>query len=351
MPAESTAGGAALEIVSAGLGVSVQDLGRPGHRSIGVPLSGALDPLLLAAANHLAGSPADAAGLEVLLAGPLLRAAGGPVCVALAGELAGRIVGVGGDVRMLTAWSAAVLQPGDSLQLGRPQGVGYVAVGGGLLTPPMLGSRATYARAGLGGVGGRALTTGDRLPCLPFVGDPQHALQAAPLQHPGGPIRVIPGPQMDHFTPAALASFYGEPWALTPARDRMGLRLAGPRLAHVPGGADIVSDGVTPGAIQVPADGQPIVLLADCQTVGGYPKIATVIRADLPRLAHLPPGAEIRFEAIDIAQATAARTAQARRFAAWCASVRPRGHAGEIPTETLLAANLAGAALRGDEEG
>ena len=345
---------ASLEIVSAGLGVSVQDAGRPGHRSIGVPLSGALDPLLLAAANHLAGSPAGAAGLEVLLAGPTLRAAGGPVCVALAGELAGRIVGAAGDVRRLAAWSAAVLQPGDSLQLGRPQGVAYLAVAGGFLTPPMLGSRATYARAGLGGVGGRALAAGVRLPCAPFAGDPQHALQAAPLLHPDGAIRVIPGPQADHFTPAALASFYSEPWTLTPARDRMGLRLAGPRLVHVPGGADIVSDGVTPGAIQVPADGQPIVLLADCQTVGGYPKIACVIRADLPRLAHLPhlpPGATLRFEAVDATRAADARAAQARLLAGWRTTLRPAARHGDIPTETLLAANLAGAALRGDEEG
>ena len=273
------------------------------------------------------------------------------MCVALAGELAGRIVGVGGDVRRLAAWSAAVLQPGDSLQLGRPQGVAYLAVAGGFLTPPMLGSRATYARAGLGGVDGRALAAGDRLPCLPFAGSPQHAFVAAPLQHPGGPIRVIPGPQADHFTPAALASFYSEPWTLTPARDRMGLRLAGPRLAHVPGGADIVSDGVTPGAIQVPADGQPIVLLADCQTVGGYPKIATVIRADLPRLAHLPPGAEIRFVAVDATHAAEARAAQARLLAGWRTTLRPAARHGDIPTETLLAANLAGAALRGDEEG
>ena len=162
---------------------------------------------------------------------------------------------------------------------------------------------------------------------------------------------MIPGPQADHFTPAALASFYSEPWALTPARDRMGLRLAGPRLAHVPGGADIVSDGVTPGAIQVPADGQPIVLLADCQTVGGYPKIATVIRADLPRLAHLPPGAEIRFVAVDVTHAAEARAAQARLLAGWRTTLRPAVRHGDIPTETLLAANLAGAALRGDEEG
>lgn len=131
----------------------------------------------------------------------------------------------------------------------------------------------------------------------------------------------------------------------------MGLRLAGPRLVHVPGGADIVSDGVTPGAIQVPADGQPIVLMADCQTVGGYPKIATVIRADLPRLAHLPPGAEIRFVAVDATHAAEARAAQARLLAGWRTTQRPAVRHGDIPTGTLLAANLAGAALRGDEEG
>ncbi len=305
---------AALEIVSAGLGVSVQDLGRPGHRSIGVPLSGVLDPLLLAAANHLAGSPADAAGLEVLLAGPTLRAVGGPVGVALAGEFSGRIAGAGGEGRVLAAWSAAVLLPGETLQLGSPRGVGYLAVAGGILTPPMLGSRATYARAGLGGVGGRALAAGDRLPCAPFAGSPQHALQAAPLLHPAGAIRVIPGPQADHFTPAALASFYNAPWALTPARDRMGLRLAGPRLAHVPGGADIVSDGVAPGAIQVPADGQPIVLLADAQTTGGYPRIGVVIRADLWKLGQARLGGTLRFEPCTPAEALAALRAQRDRL-------------------------------------
>ena len=337
---------AGLDILAAGLGVSVQDAGRPGHRSIGVPLSGALDPLLLAAANHLAGNGPEAAGLEVLLAAPTLRAAGGPVCVALAGELAGRIAGAGGDIRPLAAWSAAVLQPGDTLQLGA-RGIGYLAVGGGLLTPPVLGSRSSYARAGLG----VSVVAGGLLPCASFAGDPQHALVAAPLRHPDGPIRVIPGPQADHFTPAALAAFYAQPWTLSPARDRMGLRLAGPRLVHVPGGADIVSDGVTPGAIQVPADGQPIVLLADCQTVGGYPKIATVIRADLPRLVHLPPGATLRFEAVDATRAADARAAQARLLAGWRTTLRPAARHGDIPTETLLAANLAGAALRGDEEG
>jgi allophanate hydrolase subunit 2 len=133
---------------------------------------------------------------------------------------------------------------------------------------------------------------------------------------------------------------------VTRERDRMGLRLDGPRLAHVEGGADIVSDGVAPGAIQVPADGRPIVLLADCQTVGGYPKIAVVIRADLPRLAHLQTGDGLGFAFVDAAQAAAARAAQARQLADWLAALQPLGGIDEA---SLLSANLAGAAVRGDE--
>ncbi|TXG87752.1 MAG: allophanate hydrolase subunit 2 family protein, partial [Zoogloea sp.] len=159
----------------------------------------------------------------------------------------------------------------------------------------------------------------------------------------------ILGPQDEHFTAAALEAFLSQPFRITRERDRMGMRLAGPLLAHSARGADIGSDGLTPGAIQVPADGQPILLLADCQTVGGYPKIATVIRADLPRLAHLQPGDEIRFRAVDADEAAAARAALARRLSDWLASARPAQAGGDPDTAVLLAANLAGAAVRGDD--
>lgn len=279
-----------LEIVSPGLGVSVQDAGRSGHRAIGVPLSGALDPTGLAAANLLAGNEAGAAGLEVLLAGPVLRAVDAPLRIAL-------------------------------------------------------GSRASYPRAGLGPP---PLQAGQRLPCLPAADCGLPDVQADPLLHPDGPIRVIPGPQAGHFTPSALATFLSEPYRIGQQRDRMGIRLDGPPLAHSELGADIVSDGVAPGAIQVPADGRPILLLADCQTVGGYPKIATVIRADLPRIAHLQAGDSLRFAAVDARQAAAARADLASRLQAWQASIRPRG--GLTDSAALLAANLAGAAVRGDED-
>lgn len=336
---------AGLEIVAPGLGVSVQDAGRHGHRAIGVPVSGALDPTGLAAANLLVGNETGAAGLEVLLAGPVLRAVDGPLRIALGGPLTACLIPRDGPPRTLAPWSALTLQAGDALQLDSPRGVGYLAVAGGLQVPLALGSRASYPRAGLGPP---PLQAGERLPCLPAQDGGLPDVQADPLIHPDGPIRVIPGPQAGHFTPAALATFLSEPYRIGQQRDRMGIRLDGPPLAHSALGADIVSDGVTPGAIQVPADGHPILLLADCQTVGGYPKIATVIRADLPRLAHLLPGDSLRFAAVDACQAAVARADLARRLRAWQASIRPRG--GLTDSAALLAANLAGAAVRGDED-
>lgn len=334
---------AALEILSSGIGVSIQDAGRTGYRSIGVPVSGALDPRLLAAANGLAGNAPDVAGLELRLVATALKAVGGPLRVALAGDVSTRLLSASGEGRTVAAWSSVTLFDGDVLQIGRPRGTAYLAVAGGILTPEMLGSRSTYARAGLG----QSLAPGDRLPCAVFTDDLQRDWRAArPLLHASGPIRVMSGPQLDHFSAAARDVFFGAAFVVTPAHDRMGLRLAGPPLQHLERGADIVSDGVTPGAIQVPADGQPIVLLADCQTVGGYPKIATVIRADLPRLAHVEAGEVLRFCCVDAAEAAAARRAQALGLADWLAALQP---AGTLDTASLLSANLAGAAVRGDE--
>ena len=207
----------------------------------------------------------------------------------------------------------------------------------------MLGSRTTYARAGLG----LLLAPGERLPCAVFTGDVHRDWRAAgPLHHATGPIRVMPGPQLDHFGAAAREAFFGADFVVTPAHDRMGLRLAGPSLQHLEGGADIVSDGVTPGAIQVPADGQPIVLLADCQTVGAYPKPPPVTRADLPRLAHVEAGDVLRFCCVDATAAAAARRALSRGLADWLAALQP---AGTLDAALLLSANLAGAAVRGGE--
>jgi biotin-dependent carboxylase-like uncharacterized protein len=180
--------------------------------------------------------------------------------------------------------AATCWPPGEIIELGSLRsGIGYLAVGGGFQLAPVLGSRSTYVRAGIGGLNGRCLVAGDFLEIGPATPTSAQRLRDKP-QLDDGPIRVIAGPQQEFFTAAAWADFLNSEFTVAREADRMGLRLDGPHLTHDPAlGADIVSDAVTPGAIQVPGDGKPIVLLADCQTVGGYPKIATVIGADLRR--------------------------------------------------------------------
>jgi biotin-dependent carboxylase-like uncharacterized protein len=330
-----------VEITEPGVANTVQDGGRRGWRSIGVPLSGAVDPVLMAAANRLLGNPADAAAIEMPLAGPALRAVDGPVRIALAGTVAARLLRSDGTPLDIGPAQTATLRRGDSLAVGAVRaGVAYLALAGGCRVPEQLGSRSTYARARLGGVDGRALRAGDRIACGPPAGDPGVEWRApSPFAHPEGPIRVLPGPQDDAFTADAIATLLGRPYRVGRDSDRMGLRLEGPALKHR-AGADIVSDGIAPGAIQVPASGQPIVLLADAQTVGGYAKIATVIRADLPRLAHARPGSELRFAAVTREMAFAALLDQAQALERWLQTVQPYRLPGSIDLDALRENNL-----------
>lgn len=340
-----------LEVVNGGLAVSIQDRGRPGHRAIGIPLSGALDPRLMAAANALADNPPDAAVLEIPLTGPGLKAVRGPVRVGLAGALDARRIDGQGRSLAVAPWSSVTLFAGDTLLVGNVRhGIAYLAVSGGFQTEATLGSRATYRRAGLGGVRGALLATGQQLPCGLHGGNPwQEWRNPTPLPWAAGPIRLIPGPQQAHFTPEALAALVAEPFRVSSAADRMGMRLEGPTLGHNALGADILSDGVTPGCIQVPANGQPIILLADCQTTGGYPKIGTVISADLPRLGHARPGDLLRFTWVDMPQALAARRESCRQLDTWLRGLQPYTPPGVIDEAALYSANLAGCAIRGDD--
>lgn len=332
-----------IEIAAAGMGNTVQDGGRYGHRHEGIPVSGCLDRPLADAANALVGNSLGDACIELRGLGPSLVVREGPVRVALAGPIAGKLVKASGVLSPLAPWVSATLEAGDRLQLGAVSGgCAYLAVSGGVQVPPQLGSRSTYLRAGIGGLKGRMLEAGDRLPCasLPAPGA-QEMRARAPFEHGAGPIRVMLGPQQDHFTEAALACFLSTPWQVTPEQDRMGMRLQGPALAHLsPAAADIVSDGVTPGAIQVPANGQPIVLLADCQTVGGYPKLATVISADLPRLAQARPGTALRFQAVDAGAARQALQALRARWQAWAAGLEAFLPPGFVDEQALYASSL-----------
>jgi allophanate hydrolase len=332
-----------LEIAQPGIGTTVQDKGRAGHRHHGMPLSGWLDSGLALAANALLGNPLEAAVLEMRGMGTVLRVKTGPVRVALAGRINATCLRKDGSRSTLPGWHSAPLQEGDLLQLGPAEsGCAYLAVAGGLLPAPQLGSRSSYWRAGIEGVLGRAFRPGDLLPCGSWrVADPREWRSRSPWNPTEGPVRVLLGPQHDHFAPAAIEQFLHSEWEATAAQDRMGLRFSGPTLTHSrPDAADIVSDGVTPGAIQVPANGQPIVLLADGQTVGGYPKIATVISADLCRLAHLKPGTRVRFAAVDLTQAQQALRDGRERWQRWLATRESFLPAGLVDEEALYNRNL-----------
>lgn len=333
----------AIEFIEAGAAVSIQDAGRSGHRAIGVPLAGAADPVLLACANALLSQAPHLAALEVALSGPTLRAVGGPVQLALAGDFAPRLVrsqGSSASTSSPGSWRSLTLQPGEVLAVGPCRnGIGYIALAGGVDVPAVLGSRSTYARAGLGGIDGGAPRTGERLNCGVPAGTQRQA--SGPFEHTAGALRVLPGPQHGHFDRAAWALFLSSDFRVTRDSDRMGQRLEGPLLLHRSGmGADIVSEAVVPGAVQVPRNGQPIVLGVDAQTIGGYAKIATVIRADVPRLAHARPGSVWRFQAVTRAEALAARLALAAALADWVRRIGPLRAAGGPDEAALHTHNL-----------
>ena len=312
-----------LEVIDGGIANSIQDMGRFGFRHMGVAVSGALDPMLARCANALVGNTPDCACIEVRAVGPTLVVRHGRVRVALAGDLTASVRRASGGNQELLAWTSLTLFPGDVIAISDlPFGTAYVAVTGGVTTPLELGSRSTYLRARLGGVDGGLLATGHLLPCVSEIHHSHREFLGASWVSSASPVRVMLGPQHGHFKPEAVARFLNEEYVVSPDMDRMGVRFVGPTLEHVTGdAADIVSDGVVPGAIQVPGNGQPIVLLADCQTVGGYPKIATVISADLYRFAQLQIGQGVRFSAVDEAEAHQALLKREAQWDDWVSGI------------------------------
>ncbi len=328
-----------LVVEEAGPATSVQDAGRAGALRFGLSSAGAMDRFALAAANALVGQAPDAAAIEI---GPLaarFSAADGPVRLALFG--AAREANVGG--RPVAFARSFVLRPGETLAL-RPARGGtftYLAVEGGIAGKPVYGSLSVHARAGLGSPIARALAAGDSLDLAAATRRGEVRLAAPAAAE--GPIRVVLGPQDDYFDAAAIELFLGSDWRVAPASDRMGYRLQGPRIAAAKG-HNIVSDGIANGQIQIPGSGEPLVLLADRGTTGGYPKIAGIITADLGRFAQIPPGGLCRFAAVDIDAAQAAT--RAWRAALDALPGRVEAIAGDLPSsEALLDANLAGGAV------
>ncbi|PIP00711.1 biotin-dependent carboxyltransferase family protein [Pleomorphomonas carboxyditropha] len=296
-----------IEILSSGALNSVQDRGRRGLLSSGVCRSGAMDIQALDVANALVGNDRDAAAIEVA-AFPFRLRFPDRAAVAVTGAIAGaRLAG-----RRLPPWWATEALAGDELTIDPPT-VGarvYVAVGGGIDVPPLLGARATDLKSGYGGHEGRGLRRGDRLPLGPRSPGklPDGGIGALPP--PGRdvadrPLRVLPAAEWPEFSEAARELFVTEGWRVTAEADRQGCRLDGPELIRERR-RELLSHGIVPGTVQVPPSGRPIIQLAEANTCGGYPKIATVIEADLWRLGQAMPGDTLRFAVVSRDEALAA---------------------------------------------
>ena len=300
-----------LRVVRAGIHATVQDAGRNGYRALGVPCSGALDAVALHLTNALVGNRADAAAIEMLYSGITFEVAGGNARIAVGG--AASIIERGGQAIALCAWESALVQAGDRVRVAAPTqtAAAYLAVEGGYAIADVLGSASTYVQGRLGGYEGRTLRAGDALALS--QAQPQAECERRYAQPPGlvqpVTLRVMPGPQTEYFVADALARLLSSPYRVIPASNRSGLRLEGAALQHV-AGHDLLSEGVATGSIQVPGSGQPVVLIGDHPTVGGYPKIATIISADLAAAGRLRIGSPVRFQLVNEAQAAAARRAQ-----------------------------------------
>jgi allophanate hydrolase len=331
-----------LTVLSPGLHTTVQDLGRIGYQDIGVPVSGALDGFGLRLANALVGNPQGTAALEILVSGPILEIAADSTRLALVGT--GASLSVRGEqAKVVAAGQSVTVQRCDILQIavGPQSACCYLAVEGGIAVPKVLGSASTYVRAALGGLNGRALQRGDVLPLALGCASERTEFRApaAPLAPADQPIRVVLGPQQKSFRKEAFATLLDAEFRVSNDTDRMGMRLDGPVLRHRRGW-DIVSDAIATGSIQVPGSGQPIVLLADHQTTGGYPKIATVISADLPRLGRSRPGDPLRFVSVELEAAEDMCREAEREFAKLVGALEPAPSEIELDIESLYGANL-----------
>lgn len=298
---------AALRVLNGGVLLTVQDAGRDGYQRFGVPRGGAMDQAALVIANRLVGNAPDAAALEITAGGAAFELLA-PTVIALAGADLGAAL----HENALPLWTALFVRPGDRLAFaGRAAAWGarvYLAIAGGIEAPIVLGSRSAYLGGGWDGVAGRSLRAGDELAAgVPARNVVQLAgrswpLPARPAYRAAPTLRFVPGPHREHFAADALELFVQQPWAIGANSNRIGYRLEGSRL-HYTGAPSLPSLGVLPGALQVPPDGMPILLMADAQATGGYPILGVVIAADLPLAAQLLPGDRAHFRAATVDEA------------------------------------------------
>jgi len=296
-----------LTILEAGPYTTFQDAGRAGRQALGVPEGGAMDEDARICGNWLVGNPADAAGLETYMGG-LRFSVDGPLTIALTGTPADRlqVTSAEGDIKEIEAGCSLYLSGGEAVYLPpmRHSNLAFIALSGALDLPRIYGSLSTSLNARLGGIEGRRLASTDSVKIkTPHTPPPARKLnRVETFFAPAEAVRVVLGPQDYAFAAAEIDTLLGTQWTLSAKMDRMGIRLSGPSIVHK-NSADILSDGIVKGAVQVPGDGQPIIMMADHQTTGGYTKIACVISADLGKLARLHPHRKIWFQAVTQSQA------------------------------------------------
>ena len=330
-----------LKVIAPGFHTTLQDQGRRGFQHVGVPVSGALDRNGYLLANALVGNAQGAACLEIIGSGPELEVASSSARIALVGsgglEISGR------DGPLIPSGQTAHLTRGEivRVRLGGEAFCSYLAIEGGFEVPLCLNSRSTYTRAGFGGLSGRPLRSGDTLHGTidDAAARAEVCLNDRRSLRLDQAIRVVLGPQDDYFTEDAIETLLSGVYSITPASDRMGFRLAGPLLEHK-SDYNIVSDGIVAGSIQVPGSKLPIVLMADAQTTGGYPKIATVISADLPILGVRGAGCAVRFQSVSREEAEKIRRAEYQELLNVISNIRVVSESRSIDIEALYNQNL-----------
>ncbi len=286
-----------FKVIKPGLLTTIQDLGRFGFQKYGVVTSGAMDPFAMQVANILVGNQRDEACIEITMVGPEFI---------VMSDFTMAITGADFNIRVngepISMWKSIQLKKGDHLVFGSARsGIrSYLSVSGGFDVPIVMGSKSTYIRAGIG----KAITKGDKL--FGFVAKRKAGVgifyTEIPTYRKEVEVRVVKGPHTDRFTKEGLNNFFNEIHTISPQSDRMGYQLESQPITHQ-NGADIWSDAIPFGGIQVPASGKPIILMADRQTTGGYTRIATVISVDIPKVAQLIPGGKIQFKEVDVDEA------------------------------------------------
>jgi len=309
-----------ITVLDAGAFTTIQDLGRPGHAHQGVSAAGAADPLSLRMGNRLVGNEDGAAGLELTLVGGAFRFDQSAIAALTGSNFGAVLESNSGATRPCAPWKRFAIEPGEVLRFGatREGARAYLCVAGGIDAPRTLGSRSTHVATALGGMDGKALRAGQLLP----IGTPR----SAAVQRLGGSsdsltsaifrrtLRFTPGPQADRFPAESRETFRSAEWEVSESADRSGLRLLGPALLP-PESDSARTEGVCAGSVQIPGDGRPIILFMDQQTTGGYPKIATVIAAELAAVGQLRPRDRIRFEEVSLGAAREALLEQERLIA------------------------------------